>query len=41
MIDGHDCYQNTIAEYIKGILIDELLIYKCNEGIEIKEEIDE
>ena len=37
MTDGYDCYQNALAERINGILKQEFLIYKCNNG---KESID-
>ena len=37
MTDGYDCYQNTLTERINGILKQEFLIYKCNNG---KESID-
>lgn len=44
MTDGYDCYQNAIAERINGILKQEFLIHKCNNGKElellIKESID-
>lgn len=44
MTDGYDCYQNALAERINGILKQEFLIYKCNNGKElsqlIKESID-
>ncbi len=36
MTDGHDCYQNALAEKVNGILKQEFLITRCNrmEGIE-------
>ena len=44
MTDGYDCYQNALAERINGILKNEFLIKKCNNGKEletlIKESID-
>ena len=44
MTDGYDCYQNAIAERVNGILKNEFLISKCNNGNElnrlIKESID-
>lgn len=44
MTDGYDCYQNALAERINGILKQEFLIYKCNNGKElnqlVKESID-
>lgn len=44
MTDGYDCYQNALAERINGILKQEFLINKCNNGKEletlIKESID-
>lgn len=30
MTDGHDCYQNALAERINGILKQEFLYHKCN-----------
>lgn len=41
MTDGYDCYQNAMAERINGILKQEFLIYKCNNGIDLKKLIDE
>ncbi len=41
MTDGYDCYQNALAERINGILKQEFLIYKCNNGIELKQLIKE
>lgn len=35
MTDGYDCYQNAIAERVNGILKNEFLIYKCNNGNEL------
>lgn len=29
MTDGYDCYQNALAERIKGILKQEFILYKC------------
>jgi putative transposase len=44
MTDGYDCYQNALAERVNGILKQEFLIYKCNNGKElnllIKESIE-
>lgn len=36
MTDGYDCYQNALAERINGILKQEFLMYKCNNGKELK-----
>lgn len=36
MTDGYDCYQNALAERINGILKDEFLYVKCNNGKELK-----
>jgi len=36
MTDGYDCYQNALAERINGILKQEFLIYKCNNGKELE-----
>lgn len=36
MTDGHDCYQNALAERINGILKQEFLIEKCNTAAELK-----
>lgn len=41
MTDGYDCYQNALAERINGILKYEFLIYKCNNGKELKQLIKE
>ena len=41
MTDGYDCYQNALAERINGILKHEFLIYKCNNGKELKQLIRE
>lgn len=41
MTDGYDCYQNALAERINGILKGEFLIYKCNNGKELKRLIKE
>lgn len=41
MTDGYDCYQNALAERINGILKQEFLIYKCNNGKELKQLIKE
>jgi len=41
MTDGYDCYQNALAERINGILKQEFLFIKCNNGNELKELIDE
>ena len=41
MTDGYDCYQNALAERINGILKQEFLIYKCNNGRELKQLIKE
>jgi transposase InsO family protein len=41
MTDGYDCYQNALAERINGILKEEFLIYKCNNGKELKMLIDQ
>lgn len=44
MTDGHDCYQNALAERVNGILKQEFLTQKCNTGSElallIRESID-
>ncbi len=39
MTDGYDCYQNALAERINGILKNEFLIYKCNNGKELNKYI--
>ena len=36
MTDGYDCYQNALAERINGILKQEFLIYKCNNGKQLE-----
>ena len=36
MTDGHDCYQNALAERMNGILKHEFLVYKCNTAKELK-----
>lgn len=41
MTDGYDCYQNALAERINGILKQEFLIYKCNNGNELNQLIKE
>lgn len=41
MTDGYDCYQNTLAERMNGILKQEFLIYKCNNGKELEQLIKE
>ncbi len=41
MTDGYDCYQNALAERINGILKQEFLIYKCNNGRELEQLIKE
>ena len=41
MTDGYDCYQNALAERMNGILKSEFLIYKCNNGKELKKLIAE
>lgn len=41
MTDGYDCYQNALAERINGILKQEFLIYKCNNGKELDQLIKE
>ena len=44
MTDGYDCYQNALAERVNGILKQEFLVEKCNNGTEleilVKESID-
>jgi putative transposase len=37
MTDGYDCYQNALAERINGILKQEFLIHKCNNGKELNQ----
>jgi len=41
MTDGYDCYQNALAERMNGILKQEFIIYKCNNGKDLKKLIDE
>lgn len=41
MLDGDDCYQNTLAKRVNGILKDELLIHKCNIDKELKKYVDQ
>ncbi|MGB1042938.1 MAG: IS3 family transposase [Tenacibaculum sp.] len=41
MTDGYDCYQNALAERINGILKQEFLLYKCNNGKELNQLIKE
>lgn len=41
MTDGHDCYQNALAERMNGILKQEFLIETCNTGRELKVLINE
>ena len=41
MTDGYDCYQNALAERINGILKNEFLINKCNDGKELEVLIEE
>lgn len=41
MTDGYDCYQNAMAERINGILKQEFLINKCNNGKELKQLVKE
>ncbi len=41
MTDGYDCYQNALAECINGILKQEFLIHKSNNGKELKQLIKE
>ena len=41
MTDGYDCYQNAMAERINGILKQEFLINKCNDGKELKQLVKE
>ena len=41
MTDGYDCYQNALAERINGILKNEFLIYKTNNGKQLKQLIRE
>lgn len=35
MTDGYDCYQNALAERVNGILKQEFLFNKCNNGKEL------
>ena len=35
MTEGYDCYQNALAERINGVLKQEFLIEKCNNGLEL------
>jgi len=41
MTDGHDCYQNALAERINGILKQEFLLYKCRNLNELKSLVKE
>jgi len=41
MTDGYDCYQNALAERINGILKQEFLIHKCNNGRELEQLVKE
>jgi len=41
MTDGYDCYQNALAERINGILKQEFLIHKCNNGKDLEQLIKE
>lgn len=41
MTDGYDCYQNALAERINGILKQEFLIQKCNNGKELGQLVKE
>jgi len=36
MTDGYDCYQNALAERVNGILKQEFLLNKCNNGKELE-----
>jgi putative transposase len=40
MTDGYDCYQNALAERINGILKQEYLFIKANNGKDLKQLID-
>lgn len=40
MTDGYDCYQNALAERINGILKQEYLFIKANNGKDLKKLID-
>ncbi len=41
MTDGYDCYRNALAERVNGILKQEFLIHKCNNGKELEQLIKE
>ncbi len=41
MTDGHDCYQNALAERVNGILKQEFLIYRCQTFEDLKELVAE
>ena len=41
MTDGYDCYQNALAERINGILKQEFLMHKCNDGQQLRQLIKE
>ena len=41
MTEGYDCYQNALAERINGILKNEFLIHKCNNGKELNQYINQ
>ena len=41
MTDGYDCYQNALAERINGILKQEFLIHKCDNGKQLRQLIKE
>ncbi len=41
MTDGYDCYQNALAERMNGILKQEFLLYKCNNGKELTKLIEQ
>jgi len=41
MTDGHDCYQNALAERVNGILKQEFLLYKCRTLKDLKELVRE
>lgn len=41
MTDGHDCYQNALAERVNGILKQEFLLYKCRTLNDLKELVRE
>ena len=41
MTDGHDCYQNALAERINGILKQKFLLERCQSFDELKQLIDE